>query len=96
MLSYTAWSADEIDAAVRRGQVVDQVAAALAMAWARVREGRRVSLVSDGISDEDTRALGFVPFRGLEEALIEALSRHGPDATIHVLPKATEILPVRA
>jgi nickel-dependent lactate racemase len=95
MLSFTAWTADEIDAAVRSGQIVDQVAAALAMAWAKVREDRQVSLVSDGISDEDTRSLGFLPFRGLDEALTEALSRHGPDARIHVMPQAPEILPVR-
>jgi nickel-dependent lactate racemase len=95
MLEFTAWSADEIDAAVRGGQIEDQVAAALAMAWAKVREGRKVSLVCEGISAEETRALGYDPFGSVQEALAEALSRHGSEATVHVLPRAAETLPVR-
>jgi len=94
MLEFTAWSPEEIDAGVREGRIEDRVAAALAMAWAKVRVGRQISLVSDGISDEETRALGYVPFPTVQEALEEALSRHGPEAKVHVLPKAAETLPV--
>ncbi len=95
MLDFTAWSADEIDAAVRGGQIKDGVAAALAMAWAKVREGRQISLVCDGISAEETAALGYVSCDNVQEALAEALSRHGSEATVHVLPRAAETLPVR-
>ena len=95
MLEFTAWSPEEIDAGVREGRIKDQVAAALAMAWAKVRVGRQISLVSDGISDEETLALGYVPFPTVQEALEEALSRHGPDAKVHILPRAAETLPIR-
>lgn len=94
MLEFTAWSPEEIDAGVREGRIEDQVAAALAMAWAKVRMGRQISLVSDGISEEETRALGYVPFPTVQEALEEALSRHGPDAKVHILPRAAETLPI--
>ena len=94
MLEFTAWSPEEIDAGVREGRIEDRVAAALAMAWAKVRMGRHISLVSDGISAEETRALGYVPFYTVQEALEEALSRHGPEARVHILPRAAETLPV--
>jgi nickel-dependent lactate racemase len=96
MLTFTAWGPDEIDAAMQRGEIEDQVAAALAIAWAKVREGRQISLVSDGISAEETQALGYVPFSTVQVALAEALSRHGSDAKVHVLPKAAETLPVHS
>jgi len=95
MLEFTAWSADEIDAAVRGGQIRDGVAAALAMAWAKVREGRRVSFLCGGICAEETEALGYTPFDSVQEALAEAFSRHGGEATVHILPRAAETLPVR-
>ena len=94
MLEFTAWSPEEIDAGVQEGRIEDGVAAALAIAWARVRTGRQISLVSDGISAEETRALGYVPFPTVQEALEEALRRHGPQARVHVLPRAAETLPV--
>ncbi|MEA3345909.1 MAG: nickel-dependent lactate racemase [Chloroflexota bacterium] len=94
MLEFTAWSPEEIDAKVREGGIEDGVAAALAIAWARVRAGRQISLVSDGISAQETEALGYVPFATVQEALEEALSRHGPDAKVHILPRAAETLPV--
>ncbi len=94
MLEFTAWSPEEIDAGVREGRIEDRVAAALAMAWAKVRVGRQISLVSDGISDEETRALGYMPFSTVQEALEEALSRHGPEAMVHILPRAAETLSV--
>jgi len=94
MLEFTAWSPEEMDAGVREGRIEDRVAAALAMAWAKVRVGRQISLVSDGISAQETRALGYVPFPTVQEALEEALSRHGPKARVHILPRAAETLPV--
>jgi len=87
---------EEIDAGVRKGWIEDRVAAALAMAWAKVRAGRQVSLVSDGISAQESRALGYVPFPTVQEALEEALRRHGPEARVHILPRAAETLPIES
>jgi len=94
MLEFTAWGPEEIDAGVREGRIEDRVAAALAIAWAKVRVGRQISLVSDGISAEEARALGFVSFPTVQEALEEAVSRQGTGARVHILPKAAETLPM--
>ena len=95
MTEYTAWPAKEIDDAVRSGKIADQTSAALAIAWALVREGRQISIVSKGLSDSDAAKLGFVPFATVDAALEDAFRRHGPGAQVTVLPRAPETLPVK-
>jgi nickel-dependent lactate racemase len=69
-------------------------AAAQSLAWAHVRQGRRVSLVSSGLGDDEERKLGFVPFASIAAALEDAFRRHGPAASVTVIPRAPETLPV--
>lgn len=94
MLAFTALPAERIDSMIARGDIGDLVSGALALAWAKVRQRATVSLVSHGIPNEDARALGFMPFASLDEALEAALRRQGPDATISVLTHAPETLPI--
>jgi nickel-dependent lactate racemase len=94
MLEYAAWSAQEIEHAVAAGRIGDVPAAALAIAWAHVREGRQVSIVSGGLTGEEARQLGFVPFCTVADALDDAFRRHGREAKVTILPRAPETLPV--
>ncbi len=93
MLNFTGLGAEEIEARIEAGDIENVVSGGLALAWAKMRQRARVSLVSDGISDEETRALGFTPFASLDDALAEALRRHGPEARVTVLTHAPEMLP---
>ncbi len=86
---------EEIDAAIRAGEIEDLTAGALALAWASVRRHADVHLVSDGISDAVAQSVGFCPHASLQAALDAALERHGRDATISVLPYAPDTLPLR-
>ncbi len=94
MLNFTGQDAEEIETRIEAGEIDDVVSGGLALAWAKMRQRARISLVSDGISDEETHALGFAPFASLEDALAEALRRHGPEARVTVLTHAPEILPI--
>lgn len=94
ILEYGSLSPEKILALIEKGDITDTVSGALALAWAKVREHSPVSLVSDGISDEEARALGFTPFGSVEDAVEEAVSSLGSDATISVLTKAPDMLPV--
>jgi nickel-dependent lactate racemase len=96
MVEYTAWTAQEIEDALMWGRIADVPAAALAIAWAQVREGRQVSIVSEGLTNEEAHQLGFVPFTTVADALDDAFRRHGPCARVTVLPRAPETLPVLA
>jgi nickel-dependent lactate racemase len=94
MLAFTALDAERIDALIQDGTIADRVSGALALAWAKVRQRAQVYLVSGGISDREARQLAFQPFASLDEALAAALRRHGPQATLNVLPYAPDTLPV--
>lgn len=91
---FAGGSFEAIDAAICRGEITDLTAGALALAWANTRRRATVALVSGGISDEEARALGFVPYATVEEALASALRRHGPEATVSILPFAPDTLPL--
>jgi nickel-dependent lactate racemase len=94
ILDFTALDADQIDDVIQSGGIADGVAGALALAWAKIRQRAKISLVSHGISDVQARALGFTPFASLEDAIQAAFIRHGADASLTVLPYAPETLPL--
>jgi nickel-dependent lactate racemase len=74
----------------------DEVAAALAIAWAQVKERETVYIVSSGICNEDAKKLGFRHFNTVQDALDTALREKGSDARITVLTHAPDMLPVIA
>ena len=94
MLNFTALDAEKIEARIEARNIDDVVSGGLALAWAKMRQRARISLVSDGISDDETHALGFAPFASLEDALAEALGHHGPEARVTILTHAPEMLPI--
>ncbi|OQA46855.1 MAG: hypothetical protein BWY52_00514 [Chloroflexi bacterium ADurb.Bin325] len=94
MLNFTALPAERIDAAIADGTLTNVVSAALALAWAKMRERANILLVSDGISADEARALGFTPHPSVQDALAAALRVHGAGASINVLPYAPETLPL--
>ena len=96
LVDFTAWSSREIKDAYRSGRVKNGVAAALAIAWAQVREKAKVITYSPGLSDMEKQALGHVSAASLDEALGMALADQGPDAIISVLTHAPDMLPIRA
>jgi nickel-dependent lactate racemase len=76
------------------GQLHDEVAAALAIAWAQVKERESVYIVSDGIGAEDAVKLGFTHFNTAQDALDAALRVKGDRARVTVLTHAPDMLPV--
>ena len=93
ILKVTGLPPDEIQARILDGSIPDVVSGALALAWSKVRQHARVSLVSGGITDADGRALGFTPFASLEAALADAFQCQGADAQVTVLTHAPDTLP---
>ncbi len=87
-------SAAAIRDLVAAGRLADEVAAALAIAWAQVREREQVFLVSGGIGPAEAKKLGFSHFATAQAALDEALRRRGAGAKVAVLTHAPEMLPV--
>jgi nickel-dependent lactate racemase len=94
VLGYAGLPAEEVEARILSGAVPDQVAGALALAWAKMRQRARIFMVSGGITPEAARALGFTPFATVDTALEAALADHGPAARVSVLTHAPDMLPV--
>jgi nickel-dependent lactate racemase len=94
ILDITCNTAECLRKKVEAKEMHDEVAAALAIAWAQVKERENVSLVSQGIKVEDAKKLGFTPFSDVQSALNAALERHGKNARITVLTHAPDMLPV--
>ncbi|WP_319415518.1 nickel-dependent lactate racemase [Marispirochaeta aestuarii] len=94
ILEVTGESSGRLREMVERGEVRDKVAAALAIAWAQVKERETVFIVSHGIDKETADKLGFIHFSSVQEALDEALRRKGSTAGITVLTHAADMLPV--
>jgi nickel-dependent lactate racemase len=94
LLAFTGLPSTDIQAAIERGEIHDRVSGALALAWAKAREYAPVSLVSDGISAEAARALGFTSYPSPQEALAAAFDLYGSDAHVTVLPYAPDTLPL--
>jgi len=94
MLEFTAHDAARIEELIENGEIADVVSGGLALAWAKMRERASISLVSDGISERESQALGFIKFASVDDALAAALQRHGPDARVTVMTHAPEMLPI--
>lgn len=96
LLEYTIFDPEQIEQMIIDGVIHDQVSGALALAWSKVRQHARISLVSEGIQAEDALALGFSEFLSVEMALQEAFRVHGEQATVTVLTHAPDCLPILA
>ncbi len=94
ILEVTDKTACDLRDAVSCGQVHDEVAAALAIAWAQVKERESVYIVSSGICAADAATLGFKPFESVQAALDAALAEKGAGARVTVLTHAPDMLPI--
>lgn len=94
MVEYAGLPPDEVRAMLDLGEIEDEVAAALAIAWGQVRQRADVYFVSEGVSAEEARKLSFTPFDTVQEALDAAFQAQGLKAKLAVLTHAPDMLPV--
>ncbi len=71
----------------------DLVGASIAIFNSRIREKVDILLVSDGLSMEDAKILGYKKFISLQSAIDFALKKH-PLAKIGIIPRGGDCLPV--
>jgi lactate racemase len=93
MLDMTPHGSRRLREMVAARELEDEVGAALAIAWAQVKEREEVWMVSDGICPEEKARMGFRHFYSVQEALDAALAQKGPGARVTVLTHAPDTLP---
>jgi len=94
ILSFTGQRPEDIDEQIKLGIIKDEVAGALALAWANICRRFKVCIVSGGIDRETAEKLGFTHYPTIDTALKDAVSRQGSEADMIVLPSGGDILPV--
>jgi nickel-dependent lactate racemase len=94
---WLALSSEEINAELRsrapEDEDADLVGAAIAACNCRVRERAEIFAITDGLSDQNLKALGYRRAASVTDALEEALGRN-PSASIGILPQGGISLPV--
>lgn len=93
MLEMTPYGSRRLREMVSIRELDDEVGAALAIAWAQVKEREEVWIVSDGICAEEAAKLGFRYFSSVQGALDKALAQKGSGARVTVLTHAPDMLP---
>lgn len=93
MLEMTPYGSKRLREMIAARELEDEVGAALAIAWAQVKEREEVWMVSDGICPEEAQRLGFRYFGSVQEALDTALAQKGGNARVTVLTHAPDMLP---
>jgi nickel-dependent lactate racemase len=93
MLDMTPYGSRRLREMVSAKELADEVGAALAIAWAQVKEREEVWIVSDGIRPDEAAKLGFRHFTSVQGALDAALAQKGVAARVTVLTHAPDMLP---
>ena len=77
---------------VAEGLIADEVAAATYLAFVQTRKRISVTLVSDGISQQEGAKIGVCATTDFDQALQDALARHGKDARIGVITHGADVM----
>jgi len=83
---------DEVWEMVKRGEVTDGVAAATYLALVQTRKRVNITLVTDGISNDQANQIGLTATSDFSAALTAALVRHGDQARIGVVTHGADIM----
>ena len=90
---YATKSFEQILEAIERKTIEDLPAAGGLLMHSQIREHASIICYSTGLTEEDTRSLGFEYATTIEDAMRKAMKRHGDHARIGVL-ECGEVVPV--
>lgn len=75
------------------GEIEEPIAVSSAVAIAKMRQRFNISIVSSGLTAYDVEKMQCSYYATIEDALNIALRKHGPNATIAVLPDGINTIP---
>jgi len=83
---------DEVCEMVERGEVAAGVAAATYLALDQTRKRVNITLVTEGITEDEAACIGLTATRDFDAALAAALARHGGAARIGVVTHGADVV----
>ncbi len=93
---YLALEPAEMLRRIAAGEIEDPIAAAVCVKVRHAMGRVRVSMVSEGLSAAEVRAMGFQPFPDVDAALADALARYGREARAAIITHGGETVPYMA
>jgi len=96
LLYYMQFSPAELLKQLQTRQAEDRAAAAAALRVGLVTQRVRVEVVSEGLTEGDTAALGFAHTHDLQQAVDRALAAHGDGCRVSVLTHGGHVFPAYA
>jgi nickel-dependent lactate racemase len=92
MLELATTPQEEVFELLKTGKITDGVAAATYLALVQTRQRINITVVTDGFTNEQAAQIGLKATSSFEEALAQALDRHGDHARIGVVTKGADII----
>ena len=92
MLKWATKEPEAILAALESGEITDRNCGGICVSQSRLLKRAKVICVVGGMNKVEIRGLGFTPASDIDAALKEALSIHGQDATIGIIPYGGETI----
>ncbi|MEM2178673.1 MAG: hypothetical protein QW272_07660 [Candidatus Methanomethylicaceae archaeon] len=82
----------EIEEKFKESEIKDGVAASIMMVLAKIKEKAKISIFSNGLTEEMCNCLGVNKIYNIEKALEEAYKEYGKDLEIGILKNSEVIL----
>lgn len=91
---YAGLAPEEIDRQIDTGQIENVVAGSAALQWSKMRQRTEICLVSEHITPEMAKGLGFSHAASVDEALKKAFARYGAHALVNLVMHGPDTLPL--
>lgn len=92
ILNWTAVDTDTIIENLNNGNIEDRSCGSFCVLISRLLKRAMVYCISDGLSDDEVKQLGFTPFKNIQDAIKEAINVKGENASIGIIPYGGETI----
>jgi nickel-dependent lactate racemase len=83
---------DKVHRLLKEGKISDGVSAATYLALVQTRKRIEIIIVTDGFTNKEASRLGLTATPSIEEALSQAMARHGTRARVGVVTKGADVV----
>jgi lactate racemase len=86
LLNWADKEPEEILYNINKGIIKDKNCGGMCISHSRLLKRAKVFCISKGISDNEQKKLGFLPFSSIDEAIEQALKEKGKDSKVGIIP----------
>ena len=92
MLNWSTAETNEIIKNLDNGNIKDRTCGSSCVLISRLLKRAKVFCISEGLSNDEVKRLGFIPFKNIQDAIKEAQKTLGGNASIGIIPYGGETI----